>query len=117
MDFDIDPEDAFRINQLSPKELTAEYLKWRQRYRKLVKEAQRVSMGSAGIYVEETHLFYAAILFTRIGVLAQSISILLADGPRSDRSAPAMRRMRKRQGQFRACFAAPSRDAMMTASH
>lgn len=63
----------------TPVELTGEYLAWRRRYRDLVKRAERVSRGSGGVYVQENRLAYAAVLFTRIAVMAKTISQLLPD--------------------------------------
>ena len=67
------------LGKLTPPQLTAEYLKWRQTYRVLVKRAQRVSHGSGGRYVEGNRLAYASILFTRIFVSAKSVECLLPE--------------------------------------
>jgi hypothetical protein len=67
------------LGELSPPQLTGEYLRWRREYRDLIKRAIRVSRGSGGIEVDGHRLAYASVLFTRICVIAKSVERLLPD--------------------------------------
>jgi hypothetical protein len=71
--------EEFNLRELTPSQLTTEYLRWRKDYRGLIKRATRTSRGSGGIYVERNRLAYASILFTRICVMAKSVECLLPD--------------------------------------
>lgn len=70
---------GFGLNDMTPPQLTVEYLNWRQAYRDLIKRAVRISRGSGGILVDGNRLAYASVLFVRISVTAKSIEQLLAD--------------------------------------
>ncbi|WP_421847325.1 DUF5677 domain-containing protein [Novosphingobium sp.] len=74
-----DLAEAERLATLAPRELTREYLLHRRIFRDAIKRAARVSRGSGGVWVETNRLAYASLLFTRITVLAKSISVLLPD--------------------------------------
>ncbi|KPF61002.1 hypothetical protein IP88_15870 [alpha proteobacterium AAP81b] len=66
-------------NDLTPVELTSEYLRMRRIYRDLLKRAKKVSRGSGGILAPTNRVAYASLLFTRIVVICKSIDQLLPD--------------------------------------
>ncbi|MEH6660820.1 MAG: DUF5677 domain-containing protein [Parasphingorhabdus sp.] len=65
------------MDELNPRELTSEYLRYRREFRNLCKRAERVSRGSGGIFVDGNRLAYGSVLFMRITVMAKSILQLL----------------------------------------
>lgn len=67
------------LAELTPSELTTEYLRCRRELRNVVTRAKRVSMGSGHVWVEGNRLAYASVLFTRIVVTAKSVERLLPD--------------------------------------
>lgn len=80
-DAEVGLPDGYDISlpELTPPELTKEYLRVRRVFRKLTTRSRRASMGSGRIWVESNRLAYASVLFTRIVVTAESISRLLPD--------------------------------------
>lgn len=58
-------------------EITALYVTVKAEFRAIVKRAERVSMGSAGIPSLGNRMFWASVLFTRLVVISKSIEKLL----------------------------------------
>ena len=58
-------------------EITALYVTVKAEFRAIVKRAERVSMGSAGIPSSGNRMFWASVLFTRLVVISKSIEKLL----------------------------------------
>lgn len=75
----IEHPEIVSFDQLSNPQLTQTYIGKRREYRDLLRRAERVSRGSAGIPSTGNRMFWASIIFTRIVVTAKSINLLLPD--------------------------------------
>lgn len=67
------------IGALDNPGLTSLYLSARREYRDQVARAERLSRASGGISSTGNRMYWGAVLFTRIGVTAKSVEILLPD--------------------------------------
>lgn len=72
-------DDHSSLDDLSAPALTTLYLRCRREFRKLIKQAERLSRGAGGIPSTGNRMFWGAILFMRLGITAKSIERLLPD--------------------------------------
>ena len=69
---------------LSNPQITQHYLGIRRTFRDLVGRSERISRGSGGIPSTGNRMFWGAVLFTRIVVMAKSIDALLPNAKRGE---------------------------------
>ena len=77
----VEPEDATDncTFELTNTELTSLYLSTRGEFRKIVKRAEKISLGTGGQPSSGRRMFWGSVLFTRIVVTAKSLDRLAPD--------------------------------------